>query len=53
MTPAWEGLQQDFSISLEAERKSASTLRIYLTAVKQLAEWGQEHDGPDAPRDMT
>jgi integrase/recombinase XerC len=53
MTPDWEALRRDFGISLEAERKSPNTLRIYLTAVDQLGRFVQEHDGPDDPWEVT
>jgi integrase/recombinase XerC len=53
MTPEWQALRRDFGISLEAERKSPSTLRLYLGALDKLEVWGQEHDGPEDPREVT
>src|SRR5688500_8492452 len=53
MTTAWQGLRRDFSLSLQAERKSANTQRLYLGAVDKLAAWVAEHGGPDDPREIT
>jgi len=38
---------------MQAERKSANTLRLYLGAVDKLAQWVQANDGPDDPRELT
>jgi integrase len=53
MTTEWEALRRDFGISLEAENKSSNTLRLYLGAVDKLHQWGQAHDCPDDPRQVT
>jgi integrase/recombinase XerC len=53
MTTAWESLRRDFSLSLQAERKSANMQRLYLGAVNKLAAWVTENGGPADPRDIT
>lgn len=53
MANEWQALQRDFAISLEAERKSPNTLRLYLGAVDKLSQWSQEHDGPADPCKIT
>src|SRR5690349_7875569 len=53
MNAAWQSLRRDFGISLEAERKSVNTLRLYLGAVDKLSRWTQDNDGPDDPRNLT
>ena len=49
----WQVLRRDYSTSLQAEGKSANTLRLYLGAVDNLASWVQDNDGPEDPRDLT
>lgn len=53
MTSEWEALRRDFGISLEAENKSPNTLRLYLGAVDKLSQWGQAHEGPADPREVS
>jgi integrase/recombinase XerC len=53
VTTAWESLRRDFSLSLQAERKSANTQRLYLGAVDKLAAWVAENGGPADPRNIT
>ena len=50
MNPAWQSLRRDFGISLEAERKSPNTLRLYLGAVDKLSQWAEANDGRPDPR---
>jgi site-specific recombinase XerC len=49
----WQVLRRDFATSLDAERKSPNTLRLYLGAVDKLAGWVTEQGGPDDPRELT
>ncbi len=53
MSPLWQSFRRDFGISLEAERKSPNTLRLYLGAVDKLSQWVQVNGGPDDPRELT
>src|SRR4051794_39218127 len=53
MTTQWQVLRRDFSTSLQAERKSPNTLRLYLGAVDKLAGWVEANAGPDDPRELT
>jgi integrase/recombinase XerC len=53
MHTAWQSLRRDFGISLEAEGKSANTLRLYLGAVDKLSGWVEEQGGTDDPRNLT
>jgi integrase/recombinase XerC len=53
MTGAWQSLRRDFGISLEAERKSKNTLRLYLGAVDKLCGWVEAEGGPEDPRELT
>ena len=53
MTSAWDALRRDFKISLEAENKSASTLRLYLGALDKLSQWGSDHGLPADPHEVT
>jgi integrase/recombinase XerC len=53
MATQWQVLRRDFSTSLQAERKSANTLRLYLGAVDKLAQWAEANSGPDDPRKLT
>ena len=49
----WQVLRRDFSTSLQSERKSANTLRLYLGAVDKLEQWVEKNNGPGDPRKLT
>jgi integrase/recombinase XerC len=49
----WQVLRRDFSTSLQAEGKSANTLRLYLGAVDKLEQWTRDNGGTDDPRALT
>src|SRR4051812_7988929 len=53
MATQWQVLRRDFSTSLQAERKSPNTLRLYLGAVDKLGQWVADNQGPDDPRKLT
>lgn len=53
MQDGWQSLRRDFGISLEAERKSPNTIRLYLGAVDKLSGWVEQAGGPDDPRELT
>src|SRR3954452_17924527 len=53
MATQWQVLRRDFSTSLQAERKSPNTLRLYLGAVDKLEQWVKDNNGPDDPRQLT
>src|SRR4051794_18799807 len=53
MATQWQVLKRDFSTSLQAEGKSANTLRLYLGAVDKLEQWTQANGSPDDPRALT
>jgi len=51
-TTQWQVLRRDFSTSMQAERKSANTLRLYLGAIDERAGWAA-NNGPDDLRELT
>lgn len=53
MGTAWQSFRRDFGISLEAERKSPNTLRLYLGAVDKLAGWAEGNEAASDPRELT
>src|SRR3954447_11028981 len=52
-TTQWQVLRRGFSTSMQAERKSANTLRLYLGAIDELAGWVEANDSPDDLRKLT
>jgi integrase/recombinase XerC len=48
----WQVFRRDFSTSLQAEGKSANTLRLYLGAVHKLEQWVADNNGPDDPCEL-
>jgi len=53
MATQWQVLRRDLSTSLQAERKSPNTLRLYLGAVDKLAQWAEVNGRSADPRELT